>query len=111
MARGGKRPGAGRPKGSKDKMPSVEVLQEATGHDLADLTPLDMMLAIMRHPDMPPALRIQMAKDAAPYCHPKPTDKKPGKKEQAAEAARNAGAGSSWGDDLAPSPMTGTRPI
>jgi len=93
MARGGKREGAGRPRGSKDKVPSPEVLAEAVGLDLSTLTPLEMMLAIMRHSEMPPALRIQMAMAAAPYCHARPTDTKGGKKEERAEAARKAGGG------------------
>jgi len=32
--------------------------------------PLDVMLSVMRDEDMPLALRIEMAKEAAPYCHP-----------------------------------------
>jgi hypothetical protein len=33
--------------------------------------PLDVMLSIMRDENQSVALRIEMAKEAAPYCHPK----------------------------------------
>jgi hypothetical protein len=68
------------------------------------------MLAVMNDEGADDARRDRMAIAAAPYKHAKPGDVKPGKKEQAAEAARNAGAGSVWGDDLAPPPPISARP-
>jgi hypothetical protein len=35
----------------------------------ASLTPLELMLSIMRNPDASLAVRADMAKAAAPYCH------------------------------------------
>jgi hypothetical protein len=71
MARGGKRSGAGRKPGSKNRRTKVrleEVKAAATG-----VTPLEVMLAVMRkHYE---AERFDaaagIAKDAAPYVHPR----------------------------------------
>ena len=66
MARGGKREGAGRPKGSKNKrLRDVLEAVKATGE-----TPLDYMLRIMRDPTQSERLRADMAKAAASYVHP-----------------------------------------
>jgi hypothetical protein len=64
---GGKRPGAGRPKGAPNKRKrELDAGIAASGMD-----PLDYMLAVMRSPKSPPALRFEAAKRAAPYRHPK----------------------------------------
>jgi hypothetical protein len=62
---GGKRPGAGRPKGAASRA-NEEVRQEAaaTGE-----LPLAYMLRIMRDPSQPVGRRDDMAKAAAPFCH------------------------------------------
>lgn len=67
MPRGGKRPGAGRKRGSPNKatVARQEAIQ-ATGQ-----TPLEYMLAIMRDAEAQPSRRDEMAKSAAPYVHPK----------------------------------------
>lgn len=64
---GGKREGAGRPPGSKNKV-SVEREQQiaATG-----LTPLDYMLATLRDENAGDDKRMWAAEKAAPYVHPK----------------------------------------
>lgn len=67
MARGGARPGAGRPKGSVSKL-SQEVAAEAVK---AGITPLDYMLAVMRDKNASQARRDEMAKAVAPYVHPR----------------------------------------
>lgn len=94
MARGGYRPGAGRPKGSSSKpaAKSVEIRQ--------NLTPLEYMLAVMNNPKAEPDRRDRMAIAAAPYCHQRAADRQRGKKDLAAEAAQHAGDGSDWGGDL-----------
>src|SRR5262249_18421896 len=62
---GGKRPGAGRPKGAASRA-NEQVRQEAaaTGE-----LPLAYMLRIMRDPGQPVGRRDEMAKAAAPFCH------------------------------------------
>ena len=62
---GGKRPGAGRPKGAGSRA-NEQVRQEAaaTGE-----LPLAYMLRIMRDPNQPVGRRDDMAKAAAPFCH------------------------------------------
>ena len=64
---GGKRPGAGRKKGSRNK---ASVARESA-IVASGLTPLDYMLAIMRDVTADRALRCDMAKAASPYCHPR----------------------------------------
>ena len=65
--RGGRRPGAGRPKGAVSKK-SKELIAavEATG-----VTPLDFLLSVMRDSKKDLEYRIDAAKSAAPYVHPK----------------------------------------
>jgi len=70
MPRGGKRPGAGRPKGSKNK-PKFE-LPEQREHYANVETPLDFLLAVMTDPFADWRRRDKAAKAAAPYCHAKP---------------------------------------
>ena len=66
MARGGKRPGAGRPrKGAA--VSAKEAARLAKGGEL----PLDYMLRVMRNPEVDPARRDAMAKAAAPFLHAK----------------------------------------
>lgn len=66
--RGGKRPGAGRPKGVIDgtKAERLEkVLQKGAK------TPLDYMLAILNNPGTSPERKMWAAEKAAPYLHPR----------------------------------------
>jgi hypothetical protein len=69
MGRGGKRPGAGRPPGLRNKktMEQVAAVQES------GITPLDYMLSVMRAPSgtVEDAVRLDAAKAAAPYVHPR----------------------------------------
>jgi hypothetical protein len=65
--RGGRRPGAGRKKGSLGKR-----TQEIAAAAIADgLTPLDVMLSIMRSEDASMEMRFKAACEAAPYIHPR----------------------------------------
>lgn len=65
--RGGKRPGAGRPKGAICKVSKEDRERFAAGGEL----PLDYMMRIMRDARYPKARRDEMAKAAAPYFHAK----------------------------------------
>jgi hypothetical protein len=57
----------GRKKGSRNKRPSELIERiEASG-----LAPLEYMLAVMRDETEPKELRLEMARAAAPYVHPK----------------------------------------
>jgi hypothetical protein len=56
------------------------------------------MLAIMNDARCDDLRRDRMAIAAACYVHPRVD--RPGKKDEAAEAAANAGYGTDWGDDL-----------
>ena len=63
-------------------------------------SPLDYMLAVVNDPAASVSRRDRMAIAAAPYVHPRAGDFKRGKKVRQAEAARQAGGGSEWADDL-----------
>jgi len=69
MAKGGFRPGAGRPKGSKSKRSqAIAALAISKGK-----TPLEVMLKIMRDADTKGDVEtaLQAAHNAAPYVHPR----------------------------------------
>jgi hypothetical protein len=67
MARGGPRPGAGRPKGTPNKKTAeLRAKVEAEG-----VTPLDFLLGVMRDDAEDMDRRIECAKAAAQYVHPK----------------------------------------
>jgi len=65
-------------------------------------TPLEYMLTVLNDPNADASRRDRLAIAAAPFYHSRPADVKLGKKEMAEKAAQNAGAGTDWGDDLAP---------
>lgn len=67
MARGGRRPGAGRPKGAANKR-TREIADKAAGEGL---TPLEYMLQILRDETNSVESRFEAAKAAAPYVHPR----------------------------------------
>jgi hypothetical protein len=66
-APGGKRPGAGRPKGSKNKA-TVERQAVITADGI---TPLDYLLKVVRDEGELRPVRIDAANKAAPYVHPR----------------------------------------
>jgi hypothetical protein len=67
VARGGKREGAGRKTGSLTKR-----TQEVAAAALASgEMPMDYMLRVMRDPTVEHERRDRMAKDVAPYVHPR----------------------------------------
>ena len=67
MARGGARPGAGRPKGAKDKLDR----EAAKAAALEGVMPKDFLLNIVRDTGQPLDVRIEAAKAVAPYFHAK----------------------------------------
>ena len=95
MARGGARPGAGRPRKEAGSVPAVK--NEAAAHrprkSLGGMTPLEYMLSVMNDDDQDPTRRDRMAMAAAPYVHARASDVAPGKKEQKQEAAEKVAAG------------------
>lgn len=66
MARGGARPNAGRKPEGRNRLTQEAVAKASDG-----LSPLDYLLQVMRDPDADQARRIDAAKAAAPYTHPK----------------------------------------
>jgi hypothetical protein len=105
MARGGYRPGAGRPpkplpatspaKDSKlpavcapseDDLPTIKLPEGA-------VEPLAYMLAVMNDPDAEVLRRDRMAIAAAPFRHPRLERVTESKKEAAAQTARKLGVG------------------
>jgi hypothetical protein len=70
MPRGGARPGAGRKKGSANK--ATEVRRERAIELIkSGSSPLDFMLAIMRDEKVDLRTRLEAAKAAAQYIHPR----------------------------------------
>ena len=67
MAHGGPRPNSGRKKGSKN-VKSIEIANRCAEEGI---TPLEYMLNIMRDPTQEFDVRMDAAKSAAPYIHPK----------------------------------------
>ena len=65
MAIGGRREGAGRPKGSVNQI-NLEARKKAVE---SGMTPLEYLLSIMRDEDSARNERIDAAKAAAPYIH------------------------------------------
>ena len=65
MALGGARPGAGRPKGARNKR-HEEVVQGALK---GRITPLEYLLSVMNNEEAEEARRVDAAKAAAPYVH------------------------------------------
>jgi hypothetical protein len=71
MARGGKRLGAGRPKGRRNKVPQTVARRERCYREAeaSGLMPLQWMLKVMRDPQASPARRDWAAQAAAPYLY------------------------------------------
>jgi hypothetical protein len=63
-------PSAGRRKGSRNKR-TLALAKASENAILTGLTPLDFMLGIVRDPSKDERLRLDAAKAAAPFVHPK----------------------------------------
>lgn len=68
MARGGKRPGAGRKKGQVSQETAARKSFQAKALE-SGITPLDYMLRILRDESQEQSARFAAAKEAAPYVH------------------------------------------
>ncbi|MFA6414092.1 MAG: hypothetical protein WCW53_15525 [Syntrophales bacterium] len=92
MAKGGYRPGAGRPPGAKSKSKKADTLMgiKAAGAS-ENLTPLEYMLRIMSDPNEDTDRRFRTAIAAAPFVHPRKGEGSG--KEDKKERAKKAGAG------------------
>jgi hypothetical protein len=67
VARGGARPGAGRKAGGANRVTREAVKKAEAGGEM----PLDFLLRIMRNDEADESKRIDCAKAAAQYVHPK----------------------------------------
>lgn len=89
MAKGGYRPGAGRPKGSPNKPKATD--QQPTPAPAPQVgSPLEYMISVMNDLAADDARRDRMAIAAAPYVHGRADAAAPGKKEQKQAAAEKA---------------------
>src|SRR5215471_51391 len=73
MKRGGFRPGSGRkPNAVKAKALALinEKIRQTTGNE-SGMMPLDYMLMVLRDVDTKPSQRMEAARAAAPYIHPR----------------------------------------
>jgi hypothetical protein len=68
--RGGRRPGAGKPAGAKNRKKTIET-QAAI--EVSGMTPFDYMISVMRDERNDPRTRLEAAHHAAPYVHSKLT--------------------------------------
>ena len=68
--RGGARPGAGRPRGSLNRR-SVEAI-EKVAEQFPDWSPLQHFAAVANNEELDDAIRLDAAKAAAPFIHPRP---------------------------------------
>ena len=65
--KGGRRPGAGRPPGAKNR----RTIETQAAIQASGLTPLDYMIGVMRDERNDPRVRLEAAHHAAPYVHSK----------------------------------------
>ena len=102
MARGGFRPGAGRPRKEPaetatkaDAKPAKASAKNQTTEERVERTPLEYMLDVINDPSADQARRDRMALAAAPFVHGKIAEVGAGKKEQqkqkAEELAKSGG--------------------
>lgn len=97
MARGGARPGAGRPKGAgKGSSVKATAEQAVKAAKKLRLSPLEYMLSVMNDAEADPARRDRMAQAAAPFVHPKAEAPKTSKADELANKSRTAEDGTSW---------------
>ena len=93
MARGGLRPGAGRPKGYK-KLAGFSPKEIRKAARASGMKPLEYMLFVMNDDGAEPERRDRMAIAAAPFMHARAEAEAAGKKEQRqARAEKSASAG------------------
>ena len=89
--KGGYRPGAGRPRGSKNKKRTETISDIFAAAMAEDMTPLEYMLKVMNDPKCPVDRRDRMPISAAPFCHTRKGEG--GLKDERAERAARAASG------------------
>ena len=92
MASGGYRIGAGRPVGAKGKTKIAPTKKMKLGSKAKKLEPLEYMLNVMNDEGADKNRRDRMAIAAAPFIHSRKGEGL-GKKDEASERAKTAGAG------------------
>lgn len=102
MARGGYRPGAGRPKAAKATGSASDKSTIKTEAKKAVLSPLDYMLSVMNDGAADDTRRDRMAIAAAPFVHQKPAEASNSVKKQRQEAGERVAKGG--GKFAAPAP-------
>lgn len=102
MARGGYRPGAGRPKKSGGASKAGVIAEAKREARKSGVTPLEYMLAVMNDAEGDPDRRDKMAIAAAPYVHVKADTAAVGKKAQRQANAEKAAAGGRFAAPSAP---------
>ncbi len=110
MARGGFRPGAGRPKGAKkqdktSKAAQAEKALEAHQDTKKFKTALDYAMDVINDPNADKEQKTRLAIALLPFQHPKLADKPATIREDRAKNAMAAASGK-----YAPPPPPGTRP-
>ncbi len=96
MGRGGYRPGAGRPRGTKKKGEEKEPIDNKNkqqNQEEGKFDPLTYALKVINDPDADPELRARLAIAALPFFHSKVQEGKKSKKEESNEKAKTAGSG------------------
>jgi len=90
MARGGFRPGAGRPRKAKPGEAAPAPVENAkAAAKAANMTPLEYMMKVMNDAETDKDRRDKMAIAAAPYVHAKQADAAGGKKDQRQKGAES----------------------
>lgn len=79
---------------SRQRKPTLTAMQQR-----GELSPLQYLVNLVNDESADPARRDRAAIAACPYLHPRPMAT--GKKVREIEAARDAGGGTLWADDLA----------
>jgi hypothetical protein len=88
-------------------LPKAQLADEDYIPVVDGLKPLQYMLDVMNDPKIDPTRRDRMAIAAAPYCHPRISDRRVTMKEQRATAAQTASTDTEWEIDL----NLGAKPI
>lgn len=94
MARGGYRPGAGRPRGTgKANGGAPSATASSDGSEGETRSPLEYMLSVMSDPRAEKSRRDRMAIAAAPFVHSRAAEADTGKTAKRAARAKEIGVG------------------
>lgn len=95
MARGGYRPGAGRPKGATGTSKEVRKAEQklAAGGGRGFATALEFAMSVINDPKADMSDKIRLAVAAMPFQHAKLAEKAQGKRADQADKAKKAASG------------------